>query len=174
MSAQSAIVESSELADTLRVIRAHRKRPEGSGVLQNEPANFGLFREFRDLAIRSASKEKELIEVAHPNLFRFAGGQTSILAEFAGRKRAERNGGDAEIVRKLFESFRCSGLRLRDGNTSEAAQANRVSGFQVEIVLREINAAAALPNERPIMAEAAARLIKLRARQTGQPDTREL
>src|SRR5205823_9168470 len=69
MSAQSAIVESSELANTFRIIRAHRKRPEGSGILQNESANFGLFREVRDLAVGSPRKEKELIEVAHPNLF---------------------------------------------------------------------------------------------------------
>ena len=172
--AQRAVVEGAKLANAFGAVRANGKRPESTEILQSVAAGFCCGSEFGDVGFGGSGEEKQLVEIAHANLFGFAGGQSGVLYQFTRREAAKRDGCDAEISGKFLQGFGGGGLRLGDGDTGEAPEANGATGFEMEIVFREIDAATAFSDEGIAVAEAAARLIELCPGSAGEPDAGKL
>ena len=101
-------------------------------------------------------------------------------ASFRGRpvfwisSRGERERSETTVMPvcsdKSSSASAGGGLRFGHGDRDKPAQANRTRGLQVKIVLRDINAAAALREERLAMPELAECGVQLKPIATGHPD----
>src|SRR5262249_40502159 len=73
---------------------------------------------------------------------------------------------------QCLQSFRCSRLLLGHRNAHEASQAYGRLWSKVKIVLREISAAAALRDERMVVADLPPRFVQLHPRSARNPNDR--
>src|SRR5262249_38187721 len=151
-----------QLAHAFRQTRPARDGPESASRQQDHLPALRFLAEFLHLALAGASEEKELVKVPLSHEVRLSGRQSGVLAEFALRKRTQRNYRSAEIGGQLGKSFCRSRLRLRNRNARVPAEADRTAHFQVKIVFREIDSAAILADVGIALPESPAWFIKLR------------
>ena len=109
-----AIVEPAEFVNAFAKIGATRKRPERSEILQRQAAKFCFVGKLGDFRFGSAREEKQLVKIAHADVFGFAGREAGVLAEFARSEAAQRHDGSLKLRRKILQGVCSGGLRFRN------------------------------------------------------------
>jgi len=178
--AQGAIVKSGKCSNAVRKAGAGSQRPEDALRAKLQFAVLCFGGKALNIRFGSASKEKQLVEVALAGQLGFAEGKAGVLRQFARREGAKSNDIETGVLREGFQGIAGGGERFGCGNTREPSEAHGGGralvggsgrlGTQVEIAFRHANDAAVLGNEGMLVAETAARLVELEARAPGEPD----
>jgi len=187
--AQRAVVELREIADAVLNARADGERPEHAALSSGGSAGPGpelqlavacFVGEARNVGVRCARKEEQLVEIALARELCVPQGQAGILGQLARGERTQSHDLDLGVRGERFQSIRGGGQRFRGRNAHEAAKTEGCRGplrtmsggvrTHIEIAFGQVDAAAVLGDEGVLVAEAAAGLVELQARAAGEPD----
>src|SRR3984957_14586831 len=170
MGSQRPLVELYEIADALAEVSADCGGPNDIVLAQRDFVFGRGILKSRDIGVGGSREEKQLIEIALARQLGFAFRQTSVLRQLARRERPQRNDLDFGFFGKGIESVLRCRQQLCDRDGCESAEANRLRGFQMEIIFGQVDAAAVFSDERAAVTEAAARFVDLQTGSRSDPN----
>jgi hypothetical protein len=169
---QSTIVELGKLFNGLGYVGTDCQGPENPLRAELQFAALGFSAKAANVFVGCTSEKEQLVEITKAGQFGFAGRQPGILGQLARGKRAQRDDRNGRFIGDSFQGLSCRWLKLSNWYAGKAAEANRSIGSEVEVILREVDAAATFGDEGVLMTELAPGIVYLGAGSRGQPNRR--